>query len=406
MFAQLIYRGKRIYHFFKTGLLKGLPAEYRYGHPARKLKIIAITGTDGKTTSSTMLYHVLKTAGYRVALLSTVAAYIGDRALDTGLHVTAPDPDELNKLMAEMVREGIEFLVMETTSHGIYQYRTWGVKPLVAGLTNINYEHLDYHLNYQNYVEAKALLLTNAKLTVINDDDYSAPFVKKILREHKQPYITYGLQDTLPPSIKAAINERFDEAYNHSNARLVTAIAQQFNLTNKQIIRGITTFVGIPGRMELVIEKPFTVIVDFAHTPQGLEAALTSLRQRLNQQSKKGKLIAIFGCAGLRDRQKRPKMGKIGADLADLAVFSAEDPRTEDIWSIIRQMKEQLTTGHNKIISIPDRKAAITFALTKLAQPGDLVGIFGKGHEQSLCYGTIEYPWDDRAVVREIMKVN
>ena len=155
---------------------------------------------------------------------------------------------------------------------------------------------------------------------------------------------------------------------------------------------------------EVSTKKPFRVVVDFAHTPNALKVSLISLRQQLRKQKKQGKLIAVFGCAGLRDRAKRPMMGAVGAELADIAIFTAEDPRTEEVWSIIRQMKEQLLSGHNRVLSIADRRKAIEFALTVLAKPGDIVGIFGKGHEKSMCYGTIEYPWSDIQAVQEILE--
>jgi UDP-N-acetylmuramoyl-L-alanyl-D-glutamate--2,6-diaminopimelate ligase len=403
MLANLLYHIKRPYHFLKTGLLRGLPAEIKYGFPAQKLHIITITGTDGKTTTSTMLYHILKKAGKKVALLSTVAAYIGDEAIDTGFHVTSPDPRSLHHFLKRLVDEGYEYVVLEVTSHGIYQYRIWGITPLIAGITNVANEHLDYHVNYQQYLETKAELLTKASFAFINDDDQSAFQLKKIVRAAQSPFTTYSKDDKLHHSVKKAITDRFPEKYNQSNARLAYAISEKLQVPSKVFKEAISSFTGVPGRMEVVQSKPFAVVVDFAHTPQALEAALTALRTKLNAQKKKGRLIAVFGSAGLRDRNKRPAMGKIGVELADFVVLTAEDPRTENVWSIIRQMKEQLTTGHDKISTIVDRGEAITFALTKLAQPGDIVGIFGKGHEQSMCFGTTEYPWDDRQAVRDIL---
>lgn len=405
MLANIIYHLKRPFHFVKTGLLGGLVAEIRNGFPAQKLHIIAVTGTDGKTTTSTMLYHILKKAGKKVALLSTVAAYIGDEEIDTGFHVTSPDPKSLHRFLKRLVDEGYEYVVLEVTSHGIYQYRIWGVIPLIAGITNVANEHLDYHVTYQQYLEAKAELLTTASFSVINDDDQSASQLKKILRAAQTPFSTYSREDAISPTTKKAITTRFPELFNQSNARLALAISQKLQIPEKVFREAITTFPGVPGRMEVVQAKPFKVVVDFAHTPQGLSAALTALRSQLKKQSKKGKLIAVFGAAGLRDRSKRPAMGKIGVELADFVVLTAEDPRTENVWSIIRQMKEQLTTGHDKIASIADRGEAISFALNKLAKPGDIVGIFGKGHEKSMCFGTTEHPWDDRQAARELLGI-
>lgn len=400
MLENIIYQCKRPYHFIKTGLLEGLPAEISTGFPQRKLNIIAITGTDGKTTSSTLLYHVLKTAGKKVGLISTVAAYIGEEENETGFHVTAPQPRELYHFMAQMVKEGYEYLILEATSHGIYQYRTWGIKPLVAGVTNITHEHLDYHITYDNYVAAKALLLQSAKTAVINSDDASTSRLRKVLRSKKATVIEYSAQSRLPKVIQHAANERFAETYNQSNVRLVTAIAKALDIASTDIAQAILSFPAIPGRMqEIPNRRQLKIIVDFAHTPQGLQAALTSLHKELKPGKK---LIAVFGCAGLRDRAKRPLMTEIALEWADLVILTAEDPRTENVWSIIRQMKEQLTSDHAKIVSIADRGEAIAFAL-KQAKAGDTIGIFGKGHEQSMAFGHQEYPWSDQKAVKELL---
>lgn len=402
----LLYAIKRPYHLVRTGLLEGLPAQIKYKFPAKKLTIICITGTDGKTTSSTMLYTVLKAAGKKVALLSTVAAYVGDESYDTGFHVTSPSPADLQRFMRMMVDKGLEYLVLEATSHGIYQYRTWGVTPRIVGVTNITHEHLDYHLSYDRYVDAKALLMRKAPVVVLNESDQATPRLRRILKPGRK-IIEYGPGVTLPKVIETAIQKRFDQDYNQANASLVSTIAIELGLQAKAIASGITGFTSVPGRMQVVTppKYPFTVIVDFAHTPNALEHALQAMRQQLKKQRRAGRLIAVFGCAGLRDQTKRPLMGAIGAKLADTAIFTAEDPRTEDIWSIIRQMKESVKPYHNKIISIPDRGTAITYALEKVAKPGDMVGIFGKGHEQSMCYGTTETPWSDISAVTKILKL-
>lgn len=400
-FKQLVYRFKRFYHLIKTGLYRGLLAEIKYGFPSRKIKVLAITGTDGKTTSSTLLYHVLKTAGKKVALISTVAAYIGDEQISTGFHVTTPSPDQLQKLMKKLVNEGYEYLVLETTSQGIYQHRTWGIFPFISGITNISQDHFDYHLTYDNYLEAKALILRDSEKIILNKDDQSYEPLREILRVSDSKIVSYSKEHKLSGVINRAIKKKFKEEYNFSNSLLVTKFAKLLDIDDQDIADGIASFKGIPGRMEEITNKKgIKVIVDFAHTPQGLEAALSALKA---QTKKPSKLIAVYGCAGLRDAIKRPMMGKIGTDIADYCVFTAEDPRTEDIWSIIRQMKEQLKSNHQKVISIPDRGKAIEFALTKLAKRGDTVVILGKGHEQSMCYGNDEHPWDDREAVRKIL---
>ncbi|HCR81676.1 MAG: UDP-N-acetylmuramyl-tripeptide synthetase [Candidatus Pacebacteria bacterium GW2011_GWB1_47_8] len=399
----LLYHLKYWYHFFKTGLLKGLPAAIRYGFPTRKLKIIAITGTDGKTTSSTLMYEVLKAAGKKAALLSTVAAYIGTEQIETGFHVTSPDAHDLQKLMAKMVKQKIKYLVLEFTSHGAYQHRLWGIKPLIAGVTNVTHEHLDYHLTYENYVEAKAMILERAKIVVLNEDDQSFHRLKKYLTDHNR-VVTYSVETPLPKKIRDAVEPKFPELYNQMNARLVTKIATQLGINHQTIAQGIWNFQGVPGRMEFVPNKRgLKIVIDFAHTPNALEEALKALRRHMKTNHLTGRLIAVYGAAGLRDLTKRPLMGKVGVQYADLVVFTAEDPRTEDVWSIIRQMKEQLVVGHNQVVSLGDREQAIHFAINHLARRGDLVAFFGKGPEKSMCYGTTEFPWSERAVVEQAL---
>jgi len=409
MIKKIIYKLKRPYHFIKTGLLNGFIAELKYKHPAKKLKIITITGTDGKTTSSTLLYHVLKTTNKKVGLLSTVAAYMGKKSIDTGFHVTSPQPADLQKFMRQMVDKHYEYLVLEVTSHGNYQFRNWGIKPVISGLTNIANEHLDYHLNYEEYLNAKSGILSKAPIAVINADDRSYPILIKKLT--KTNLITYSKETPLEPKIQSIIEKVFPEDYNQMNAKLVYALSKSLNISDSDYIAGLKTFAGVPGRMEVVknsaansTSKNVNIIVDFAHTPQGLRSVLRTLKEKIEKNGSKGRLIAVFGCAGRRDKGKRPEMGKIGVEIADLSIFTAEDPRNEDIWSIIRQMKEQLTTGHNKIISIAERGEAIEYALTKLAKPEDTVVILGKGHEKSMNYNGIEYPWNDIEAIKQILK--
>lgn len=401
---ELIYRLKRPYHLVKTGLWRGLLAQIKYRYPDRKLKILAITGTDGKTTSASLLYHVLKSSGKQAALISTVGAYIGDTQIDTGFHVTSPSPDQLFALMRRMVDEGIEYLVLEFTSQGAYQHRLFGLQFLMAGVTNIDQDHFDYHLNYTNYVAAKAIGLQQAQSVVLNQDDQAYYRLKKVLPSSQYQVLEYGSEIALPPAILSAMKERFLEPFNQNNTRLVSTMALELGLSPKEIARAIKSFPGVPGRMQIIPNsRKLKIVIDFAHTPQGLRSALTALRAIMKQEHIPGRLIAVYGCAGLRDAIKRPMMGEIGIELADFCVFTAEDPRTEDIWSIIRQMKESLTSGHNKIASIPDRQTAIDFAITTIAKKGDVIGIFGKGPEKSMCYGTTEIPWSDEdAVLRAL----
>jgi len=393
MFQIVLYRLKRIFHFFKTGLFQALPAQIKYRFPEKKIKIIAVTGTDGKTTSAMLLHHVLNHSGLKVGLISTVGTYVGSKLQPIGFHITAPQPRDLYKYLATMVDSGCEYVALETTSHGLYQFRNWGIKPIIAGLTNVSNEHLDYHRNKDLYLEAKMLLFKKAGVSVLNADDESFQTIKKTIAYSS--IRSYSKEDILPKAVISAITKKLPESYNQQNARLVYRICTELGLSATNFVRALPSFPGVPGRVQwLKTNKPFSVVIDFAHTPQGLTAVLTSLK-KIQKKNKQGRLIVIFGCAGLRDRQKRPLMGKIATELADLAIFTAEDPRTEDIWSIIRQMKENLASGHDRVISIADRGEAIRFALKKLAQPNDIIAILGKGHEQSMCYGTEEIPWND-----------
>jgi UDP-N-acetylmuramoyl-L-alanyl-D-glutamate--2,6-diaminopimelate ligase len=304
--------------------------------------------------------------------------------------------------MRQMVDKGIEYLVLEATSQGIYQSRLWGITPEVVGFTNITPEHLDYHLTYDLYLEAKAELGKRAtKKVIINaDDELSVGKLRRILKDARVSVKDYSLQEKLPTVVEKAVRERFTQTYNWQNARLVYEMAKQVDVEDQDIAQSFRDFTGIPGRMESVAEyKDAEVLVDFAHTANGLFEALTTLRERMNKEKRQGQLVAVFGCAGLRDRSKRPIMGKTAAEIADVAIFTAEDPRTESVWGIIRQMKSQLAPHHNKVISIVDRGQAIAYALEHFATPGSIIGIFGKGHEQSMCFGTIEYPWNDKAAV-------
>ncbi len=397
-----IYRLKRPYHFLKTGLLHSLPANIRYQFPARKLKIVAVTGTDGKTTSSNLVFHILNHAQLKTGLISTVSAKIGDKSIDTGLHTTAPKPHELNKLLAQMVAAECKYAVLEMTSHGIYQFRTWGLKPIIAGLTNISHEHFDYHLNYDNYIDAKCLLLKKAPTVVINQDDKSYYRVKQRLDLKEQNVISYSLQDDLDNKIKLAIEQRFNQDYNQMNARLAAAIAQELEVDDEIIAEAINNFPDVPGRLEeLKIGQPFKIIVDFAHTPNALDKVLGYLK---NQLKNSGRLIAVFGATGLRDKSKRPIMGQKAVKHADLVVLTADDSRSENTWTIIRQIKAGIQQNQDKIISIPNRYMAIKHTLTKLAEPNDIVALLGQGHEQSLAIGNQEIPWNDSVVATQIIK--
>lgn len=394
----LIYKLKRVYHFFTTLLWKALPANLFFGFPSRSMTVIAFTGTDGKTTTSSMMYQILKAAGKKTVLISTVAAYLGDEEIDTGFHVTTPDPWQIQRLLKKALDQGCEYAVLEATSHGIYQYRIWGVDIDYAGLTNITqHEALDYHVTYLEYVKAKALMLRSANKAWINRNDESYKVLKELLPKN---VLKYKALEGIPNDVSAAIEKRFPQGYNQQNATLVYKIAQELKIHDKVFSQAVLSFQGVPGRMQYIPNtKGLEIVVDFAHTPNGLKQVLTYLKSCMKPNQK---LIAVFGCAGQRDPGKRQPMGQIASELADYAVFTAEDPRTEDVWSIIRQMKEGVK-NFDRIHTIADRESAIRYALFELADTNDVVAVFGKGHEQSMSYGSTEYAWSDIKAIERML---
>jgi len=378
-----------------------------YRFPGKKLKVIGVTGTDGKTTTASLIYHILNLGGKRAAIISTVCAKIGDQEIDTGFHVTTPHPWLLQRLLRQMIKQKIEYVVLEVTSHGLDQYRLLGIPFEIGVLTNITHEHLDYHKTYENYVAAKARLLKSAKIAIVNKDDESYKFLSSKFKIQSSKFITYGIKneaDFTPK--KFEFKTSLPGEYNLYNCLAAIAATSQLGIPAKIIREGVSSFKGVIGRMEEINEgQDFKVIIDFAHTPNALEQVLKSIK---SIKTEKAKLIVVFGCAGLRDREKRPKMGEIASRLADLVVLTAEDPRTEDVNEIIDQiakgcLKASGIEGKN-LFKIPDRQEAINFAIQKLAKKEDIIVICGKGHEKSMCYGHTEYPWSEHEAVRKALK--
>lgn len=399
-----------------------------HGFPARKLTVIGVTGTDGKTTTSNLIYKILIAAGLKAGMISTVNAVIGDEVLDTGFHVTTPDAHDVQRYLAKMVAAGLTHVVLETTSHGWAQHRIDACEFDVAVVTNITHEHMDEHGSYENYRAAKARLFSslewthakpqgNPRLGVINfDDKKSFDFLKDFIKTNK---INYGLLAGAdvrgvhvafsPSGIQfTAVSKDFRVAtrcglvgaYNISNClAALTAAIYGLGIDPQIAARGITMLEGIPGRMERIdMGQNFTAIVDFAHTPNALKVALEAGRTMTDKR-----VIAVFGSAGLRDKEKRRMMAETSAELADLTVLTAEDPRIESLDGILEEMAAGMRSkggreGEN-FWRVPDRGEAIKFAL-RLAQPGDIVLSCGKGHEQSMCFGKTEFLWDDRTAMR------
>lgn len=362
-----------------------------YRFPSKKLKVIGVTGTDGKTTTVNLIYHILLESGYRAAMVSTVSAKINDEVIDTGFHVTAPDPWLLQKLLRRMVKEKIEYAVLEVTSHGLDQFRLLGIDFEAGVITNITHEHLDYHKNFENYRQAKTKLLLGSRRVVLNADDNSFDYLKNKLKGKK--VVTYGLKNESDFSLKELdFKTKLEGEYNQYNCLAAMAAGSLLGIDQGNIKKALETFQGVEGRRQKIeTSENFRVIVDFAHTPNALEQLLKSLKKEL---SGKGRLIAVFGSAGLRDKRKRPMMGEIAGRWADLVVLTAEDPRTEKVEDICGE----IALGCQKVNCAPktitNRAEAIEFAVNE-ARKGDIVVMAGKGHEKSMCYGKKEYFWSD-----------
>ncbi|MFZ6031282.1 MAG: UDP-N-acetylmuramoyl-L-alanyl-D-glutamate--2,6-diaminopimelate ligase [Chloroflexota bacterium] len=409
-----------------------------YGWPGKKLTVIGVTGTDGKTTTANLLYQALRAAGFATGLVSTVNAVIGDEVLDTGFHVTTPDAPDVQRYLARMVAAGLTHVVLETTSHGLSQHRVDASLYDIAAVTNITHEHLNEHGSLANYQAAKARLFrllaeTPQKATacphlaVLNRDDGSYAFLPDVVRiandslppESRIRSVSYGLTpaadvraanirylpagivfDAMGPGFCVPVQSKLVGAFNVSNCLAALAVAVVgLGASPEAAARGIAALEGIPGRMERIdLGQPFTAIVDFAHTPNALKNAIETVRQLTGRR-----VIVVFGSAGLRDKEKRRMMAEVSAELADLTILTAEDPRTESLDGILAEMAAAAGSrggvDGETFWRVPDRGDALRFAVS-LAQPGDIVMACGKGHEQSMCFGETEYPWDDRTAMR------
>jgi UDP-N-acetylmuramoyl-L-alanyl-D-glutamate--2,6-diaminopimelate ligase len=398
-----------------------------YGYPSRKLIVLGVTGTDGKTTTTNLVYHILRTSGVRAGMISSVNAVVGDETLDTGFHVTTPEAPDIQRYLAWMVEAGLTHVVLETTSHGLAQKRVAEVDYDLAAVTNVTHEHLDYHRTYQGYLQAKGILFEALsrdqapskaveKLAVLNKDDESYAYLAKTSKAHQ---LSYGLSqdaDLWADAIENTPGElRFTVHGPEGVFKIKTPLIGRYNVNNSLAAIGLTVF-GldvpvasaqealamipiVPGRMERIdLGQDFLAIVDFAHTPNAIKQALLTARELTT-----GKVITVFGSAGLRDIFKRKLMPEIAADIADEMILTAEDPRTESLESILVDMAEGAKQGGaiegQDFWLVPDRATAIRMAVAR-AQAGDLVILCGKGHEQSMCFGHIEYAWDDRTALK------
>lgn len=394
---------------------------YFYDYPASKMKLIGVTGTNGKTTTTNIIYNLLKAAGHKVGLIGTIEAKYLDVCIVS--KNTTPDVVDLQHLLADMYKAGVEYLVMEVSSHALALERVAGCTFDAAVLTNITQDHLDFHCTFDNYVQAKSILFANlAKsgksntLAVLNSDDPSAQAIAKVSTAAVcKDYSLQAGADIFPLAYELHMDSMYLQLqtphgvlectvgttglFNIYNIMAAVAVAQHFGLQLADIKATLEAFHPVAGRFELVkLGQPFSVIVDYAHTPDGLENVLKTAKGIT-----KGRLITVFGCGGNRDAKKRPIMAGIAEELSDIVVITSDNPRKEDPKAILQDVEAGIKhKDKTEYILLEDRTSAIRHALT-IAQANDTVLIAGKGHEtyQILFDRTIDF--DDRLVAKNIL---
>jgi UDP-N-acetylmuramoyl-L-alanyl-D-glutamate--2,6-diaminopimelate ligase len=416
-------------------LALGLASAAFYGHPSRAMEIIGVTGTDGKTTTSTLIEYLMARAGRATGLMSTVDFKIGTARRANNTRFTTLEAPEVQAVLREMQQAGVDCAVVETTSSGLALHRVAGVEYDLAVITNITSEHIEVHGTWENYRRAKAMLCEAVvpdrtkpldrnqpvpRACVLNRDDPNYEYLFPFCRA---PVLSYGIEAAdagvradnvrleadgttfrlhLPGAAPMTVRTPLVGRFNVSNCLAAIAVAHLHGLDIDLIVDALAAAPSVSGRMERVdAGQPFTVVVDYAHTADSLEKVLQVLRPLT-----RGRLIAVFGSAGDRDRDKRPKMGAVAARLADFAVITDEDPREEDAAAILREIAEGAEASGaragKQFVEIVGRREAIATAFAR-ARPGDTVVLAGKGHEQSLIIGREKMPWDDRRVARELL---
>jgi len=366
-----------------------------YGFPSKKLILIGVTGTNGKTTTTEMIASIFEKAGKKIALLNSLRFKIGEKKEINKLRMTMPGRFFIQRFLKKAVKEGCQYAILEVTSEGIKQHRHRFLDFKVAVFTNLAPEHIEAHGSFEKYREAKGKLFQATKeIHVINVEDKNAEYFLKFSAKKK---ITYGLKKGDVNLGNAKVNLKIPGEFNLYNALAAISVAISQGIDKNFAIKALEEFKGVPGRMEEVISKPFRVIVDYAFTPNALEKVYQTLRNT-QYAIPNTRLICVLGaCGGGRDKWKRPVLGEIAAKYCDEVIVTNEDPYDEDPWQIIEQVASGAKRKARKIL---DRREAIREAL-KLAKEGDVVVITGKGAEPSIVEKGKKIPWDDRKVVRE-----
>lgn len=384
-----------------------------FGNPSEQLKLIGITGTNGKTSTSTLLFDLLKLMGGKSALISTVEYRIGDDVFPS-THTT-PDVITLNQILRKAVDSGCEYAIMEVSSHGIHQYRTEGLHFAIAGFTNITHDHLDYHKTFAEYLNTKkrffdelspdAIAITNiddknGKVMVQNTKATIKTFAMKTMADYHGKMMEADFDGMLLQFNSKEFWSTLSGKFNVYNLLLAFGIAVELGYHAEDVLKSISQLKRVAGRFELLkSEGGIFFVVDYAHTPDALENVLNSINEI---RSKNERLICVFGCGGDRDTTKRAEMGKIASSKSTLAIITSDNPRTEDPIQIIKQIEEGVDPQNfSKYTSIPDRKEAIKMAI-KFAEPKDIVLIAGKGHETYQDINGEKHHFDDKEVLLEL----
>jgi UDP-N-acetylmuramoyl-L-alanyl-D-glutamate--2,6-diaminopimelate ligase len=363
-----------------------------FDDPAVELQIAGITGTSGKTTTSYLLWSILEAAGRRPGLIGSIERRVGTDVRPPALNT--PEAIDLQRLFREMVEGGNRSCVLEATSHASAQRRLEGTRFAVLVFTNLSQDHLDFHVTFEAYFEAKRKLFAPGVPAAVNVAD---PYGRRLAAE-LDGVLTFGLNRGAEVGAQAleGIALRLRGRFNLENALAAIAAARLLGIDDEVVRRGIESVDGVPGRFEALDEgQPFTVVVDYSHKPDALENVLRTARQLTSER-----LICVFGCGGDRDRGKRPVMGRIADELADVVIVTSDNPRSEDPEAIIDEVLDGAGPDAEAIV---DRREAISRAL-ELAEPGDAVVIAGKGHEQGQQFRDRTVPFDDRDVAREVLR--
>lgn len=392
-----------------------IAAEF-YDRPSEKLKVIGVTGTNGKTTVATLGYQLIKALGFKAGLLSTAGNYIDDIAHDA-THTT-PDPIQLQYWLAQMVDEGCEWVWMEVSSHALDQFRTEAIKFDGAIFTNLTHDHLDYHGNFRNYLNAKKRLfdhLDQNAVALVNADDKNGAVMLQNCKAKSRKYAAKSMADyqvriidqTFEGLILSVngieVHAQLLGEYNAYNFIAVFGVAVELGLKEQEVLVGLSQVQGAEGRFERVpdVENDRLGIVDYAHTPDALEKVLSAIK-KVNKL--KGRVITVIGCGGDRDKTKRPLMARIATELSDKVVLTSDNPRSEDPESIIDDMKEGVAEElKHKVVDVTNRKQAIKVACA-MAEAGDIILVAGKGHEKYQEINGQRFVFDDKQVLKEALQ--